>query len=82
MLPSIPFAPFDVSEVYRRLSARNTEADRRRLERQGLQEMLQLDDHLLADIGLHRGDVEHVSKLPAHQDRTSTLWRLSRRNRG
>jgi uncharacterized protein YjiS (DUF1127 family) len=81
MLPSIPFAPFDVSEVYRRLNERSLESERRRIERRGLKEMLSLDDHALRDIGLTRGDVEHVSRLPGDKDRSSILWRLSARNK-
>ena len=82
MLPSIPYAPFDVSEVYRRLHARQEAADRRRRERQGFREMLDLDDHVLRDIGVTRGDVEYVSQLPEDQDRSSILRRLSSRFRG
>ena len=81
MLPSIPYAPFDVSEVYRRLRVRSDAAERRRVERRGFKEMLDLDDHVLRDIGLTRGDVEHVSRLPEDQVRSSILWRLSSRNR-
>ncbi len=81
MLPSIPFAPFHISHLVRRLNVASAEADRRRLERQGLRDMAGLDDHMLADIGLHRGDLEHVSRLPAQEDRSGALWRLSRGNR-
>ena len=80
MFPSIPFAPFDVAEVHRRLRDRANAAAHSRREREGLREMLALDDHALSDIGLNRGDVEYVSQLPATRDRSAILWRLSSRN--
>jgi uncharacterized protein YjiS (DUF1127 family) len=42
--------------------------------RREYRELLQLDDHLLADIGLSRSDVEEVRRSPLYL----TAWRDSR----
>ena len=60
MLPSMPIAHFDIGEVYRRLNARAAASAQRRLERKGLKQMLELEDHMLRDVGVTRYDVEHA----------------------
>ncbi len=70
-----------LSDARRRLTNGWLEARHRRLQRQGLREMLHLDDHLLRDIGVHRGDVEYAARRPHAEDPGLTLWRLSSRNR-
>ena len=80
MFPTIPLAPFDVAGFYRRQKSRADAQRRKRLERQGIREMLALEDNVLRDIGVRRDDVEHVARLPYAENPSLTLWRLSSRN--
>lgn len=81
MVPSRSRSPFDLADIYRRLGERRRAARRRRLERAGHRQMLRLDDHLLRDVGLTRGEVERAADRPHAEEPSITLWRLSQRNR-
>lgn len=56
----LPIAPFDVSEVYRRLRARGDLAHQRRQERASLRDALSLDDTILRDVGITRDEINHA----------------------
>ncbi|MEM9343654.1 MAG: DUF1127 domain-containing protein [Pseudomonadota bacterium] len=60
MFPLLPVAPFDVSEVYRRLRARGDIAHQRRHSRASLREALDLNDSLLRDVGITRDEINHA----------------------
>lgn len=46
--------------------------------RRGIREMLELDDHMLCDMGVTRGDVLRASNLPLHESAGEELRRISR----
>ncbi|MEQ8656422.1 MAG: DUF1127 domain-containing protein [Hyphomicrobiales bacterium] len=46
--------------------------------RRGVRQMLDLDDHLLCDMGVTRGDVLRASNLPFNQSAGEELKRISR----
>lgn len=46
--------------------------------RRGVRDMLDLDDHLLCDMGITRGDVLRASNLPLHESAGDELKRISR----
>ncbi|CAN0589766.1 unnamed protein product, partial [Ectocarpus sp. 12 AP-2014] len=46
--------------------------------RRGVRDMLDLDDHLLCDMGITRGDVVRASNLPLHESAGEELKRISR----
>ena len=48
-------------------------------ERRGLRTMLELDDHLLRDIGVTRGDVAYAAQLPLTWNASAELLNLSTR---
>jgi len=46
--------------------------------RRGVRDMLDLDDHMLCDMGITRGDVLRASNLPLHESAGDELKRISR----
>ena len=62
-----------------RLRRSAAQARERRLEREGLRKMLELDDHSLRDIGVTRGDIAYAAGLPASEDPSGSLRKLSKR---
>ena len=52
------------------------------IHRRQVVDLTQFDDHMLADIGLTRGDVRQALDLPFSQDPSLELRRLAARNRG
>ena len=50
--------------------------------RRGIRTMLELDDHLLRDMGVTRADVRRAANLPLSESAGDALVRASRRNRG
>lgn len=52
-----------------------------RLDRALLQNVAALDDHMLKDIGVTRGDVQWASKLPLSQNAAAELHQISLRRR-
>ncbi len=50
--------------------------------RRGIRNMLELDDHLLRDMGVTRADVLRAANLPLSESAGEELVRASRRNRG
>ena len=71
----------ETPRIFRQLAQRLADLRCQRLERKGFREMLKLDDHLLTDIGVTRGDIAHVARLPFAENPSLTLWRLSARNK-
>ena len=45
--------------------------------RKGFNRLLDLDDHLLDDIGVHRHEVEYAANLPISVDAATELRRIS-----
>ncbi len=71
-------APF-LTRLLARVRASAEQARLRRIEQKGLREMLALDDDLLRDIGVTRGDVAYAANLPGSRDRAAELRKLSKR---
>jgi uncharacterized protein YjiS (DUF1127 family) len=46
--------------------------------RRGIRQMLELDDHLLCDMGITRGDVQRAADLPLSESAGAELRRISR----
>ncbi|MFK7793577.1 MAG: DUF1127 domain-containing protein [Devosiaceae bacterium] len=46
--------------------------------RRGIHKMLELDDHMLRDMGLTRGDVSRAANLPLSQSAGNELTRISK----
>ncbi|GKX35378.1 MAG: hypothetical protein MnENMB40S_29960 [Rhizobiaceae bacterium MnEN-MB40S] len=74
-----------LEEVFRHLCARVEKAMRNRARRyrdiQALRDLHELNDAQLRDIGLIRGDLYQVSRLPVKENATAELGRLSRRTK-
>ncbi|MEO4042058.1 hypothetical protein AAFN47_10675 [Hoeflea sp. CAU 1731] len=70
-------------EMFRHFFARAEQALRNRARRsrdmQALRETHELNDAQLRDIGLRRGDLFEVSRLPVEENATAELGRISRR---
>lgn len=68
-----------IQRLYENLTRRSEERSRRARMRA----MLALDDHMLDDIGVTRGEVRHVSSMPLSHNAATELRRisLSRRRR-
>lgn len=49
--------------------------------RRSVMQLSALDDHILADLGVTRGDVEAVLSQPFTRDPSDELRRIARRNR-
>ncbi len=62
-----------------RIRAANARVRTRRQEREGLRQLLELDDHALRDIGVTRGDVAYAARLPASENPSRALCKLSKR---
>ncbi len=63
------------------LRRRARDARHHRNSRKGLRDLASLDDHMLRDVGVTRGDVQFAANLPRCEDAGLALWRLSSRNR-
>lgn len=48
-----------------------------RRRRRKLKSLLDLDDHMLKDVGVTRGEVEIATGLPLYRDATSELYRMA-----
>ncbi|MBW8637640.1 DUF1127 domain-containing protein [Hoeflea sp. WL0058] len=74
-----------LEEVFRHLYARVEKALRHRARRyrdiQALRDLQELNDAQLRDIGLMRGDLFQVSRLPMEENATAELGRISRRTK-
>ncbi len=72
-------------EMFRHFLARAEQAlhnrARRSRDMQALREIHELNDAQLRDIGLRRGDLFEVSRLPVEENATVELGRISRRAR-
>ena len=52
---------------------------RQRIEREAFRRVLALDEHMLKDIGVTRGDVIWAANLPIERSAARELQRISRR---
>lgn len=59
------------------LTSRLFERLRRTRRRRGLKRLLDLDDHMLKDIGVKRGEVDIAVRLPKSVDAATELRRMS-----
>ncbi|MEM8802360.1 MAG: DUF1127 domain-containing protein [Pseudomonadota bacterium] len=59
------------------LSGSLIERIKRIRRRRGFNRLLDLDDHMLDDIGVNRGEVKYASDLPLSVDAATELTRIS-----
>ncbi len=62
-----------INSLARALEARVSE----RRARKGINQILELEDHMLDDIGVTRADVHRVSRMPLSNDAATELHRIS-----
>lgn len=77
-------APSPLAQIGRIFGQLKAHLARRRIERRdrmAFARMLTLDDSMLRDIGVHRGDVEWAARLPLSQNGGAALHRIARENR-
>jgi len=69
------------ASVIRRMRATLAKRRARRLDRKALRSLLTMDDKMLKDIGVSRGDVQWASQLPLSASATAELEIVSRRGK-
>ena len=83
-VPVRPDLPALLLAGLRRVGAILRERRRRRTARQAFLNLLNLEDRMLADIGLTRAEVERAARLPLRIDAATAVqdWRMQARRRG